>query len=196
MSRLNFLGKELVLGILIVVLSIFTAVSSYQSSMSDSEQTKYNVLGQKELTDANAEYLTANQMIVYDFTMYDGWFTAESEDKEEYYQTNFSDELLASMASGEENAFNDAYYGAMYTEPQGMFDQADVYFGIAEEFNNRGDKLQLVMLIMALGLAFVAWASLLKEESKMRILFSGLSIFMLLYGLFTYLTVPTVTTGF
>jgi hypothetical protein len=195
MSRLNFLGKELVLGILIVVLSIFTAVSSYQSSMSDSEQTKYNVLGQKELTDANAEYLTANQMIVYDFTMYDGWFTAESEDKEEYYQTNFSDELLASMASGEENAFNDAYYEAMYAEPNGMFAQADVYYGIAEEFNNRGDKLQLVMLIMALGLAFVAWASLLKEESNMRILFSGLSILMLIYGLFTYLTVPTVVVG-
>jgi hypothetical protein len=49
------------------------------------------------------------------------------------------------------------------------------------------------MLIMALGLAFAAWASLLKEESKMRLLFAFFAAFTLVAGLITYLVgVPTV----
>ena len=48
------------------------------------------------------------------------------------------------------------------------------------------------MLIMALGLAFAAWASLLKEESNMRLLFSALAILTLVAGVITYMSVPVV----
>ena len=48
------------------------------------------------------------------------------------------------------------------------------------------------MLIMALGLAFAAWASLLKEESNMRFLFSAFAILTLIAGITTYLGVPVV----
>ena len=63
---------------------------------------------------------------------------------------------------------------------------------VAGQWNNRGDGLQLVMLIMALGLAFGAWASLLKEESNMRYLFSAFAILTLIAGIITYLGVPVV----
>ena len=49
--------------------------------------------------------------------------------------------------------------------------QSDANSDLAGQWDNRGDGLQLVMLIMALGLAFAAWGSLLKEESNMRLLF-------------------------
>ncbi len=191
-KRLHLLSSELVLGTLVAVLSVLTAVASFQGSMSDSDQTKYNVQGQQMLTDANAEYLTANQMIVYDYNMYDGWYTAETDEKAEYFTFNFSEELQAAIAVNEEEPFSDSYYEAMYVEPNGMFDEADRLFGLAEEFNERGDKLQLIMLVMALGLAFAAWASLLKDESKMRLMFAIFSIITLVYGLILYLGVPTV----
>jgi len=38
------------------------------------------------------------------------------------------------------------------------------------------------MMIMALGLAFAAWASLLKEESRMRLLFAALAVITLVFG--------------
>ncbi len=192
LGRLRIISSELVLGTLVAVLSVLTAVAGYQGSMSDSDQTKYNVQGQQQLTDANAEYLVANQLIVYDYSMYDGWYTADTEDKEEYYKSSFSEELQKSIAGGEENAFNDAYYEAMYAEPQAMFDEADRLYDLAEEFNERGDMLQLVMLIMALGLAFAAWASLLKDESNIRLAFAFFSIGMLIYGLLLYVRVPVV----
>jgi len=158
--------------------------------MADSEQNKNEVLAQKMLTDANAEYLTANQMIVYDYSMYDGWYTADTADREEYYLANFSAELQADIDQGK--AFSEAYYEAMYAFPNSMFDDADAYFDVAEQYDNHGDSLQLVMLIMALGLTFAAWASLLKEESNMRVLFAIFSIAMLIYGLVTYLTIPAI----
>ncbi|GAB4487821.1 MAG: hypothetical protein Fur0016_05450 [Anaerolineales bacterium] len=191
-SKLQLLGSELILGSLIAILSVLTALAGYQASMADSEQTTKNVQGQQRLTDANAEYLTANQLIVYDYTLYDGYFTAQpGTEQEEYYRSSFSDTLKADMAAGVD-LFSDSYYESMYAEANAMFQEADDLFAKAQEWNKRGDALQLVMLIMALGLAFAAWASLLKEESRMRILFAFFSIAMLVYGLITYLAVPSV----
>jgi hypothetical protein len=191
-DRLRIFSSELVLGTLVAVLSVLTAVAAYQGGMADSDQTKYNVQGQQELTNANAEYLTANQLIVYDYSMYDGWYTAENDTKSEYYKSSFSEQLQAAYAANEEDAFSETYYDAMYAEATALFDKADGLFKLAEKFNERGDQLQLVMLIMALGLALAAWASLLKDESKIRLAFAILSIITLVYGVFLYVGVPVV----
>jgi len=191
-SKLQILGSELVLGSLIAILSVLTALASYQGSMADSEQTASNVQGQQKLTDANAEYLTANQLIVYDYTLYDGYYTAEpGSPQEEYYMSSFSEALRADIDANRP-LFSDGYYESMYASANAIFAEADALFAKAEEWNRRGDALQLVMLLMAVGLAFAAWASLLKEGSRMRILFAFFSIVMLAYGLMTYLAVPSV----
>lgn len=192
LARLSFLSGEFVLGTLVAVLSVLAAVSGYQSSMADSDQTKYNVQGQQMLTDANAEYLSANQMIVYDYSMYDGWYTADTDEKAEYYQSSYSEELQASIAANEEDPFSEAYYTAMYAEPQGMFDESDRLFDLAENFNERGDALQLIMLVSALGLALAAWAALLKPESPVRLVFALFSIGLLAYSIVLYVSVPVV----
>ncbi len=145
------------------------------------------------LTDANAEYLTANQFIVYDYSMYDGWFLDETGAKAEYFQSNFSDSLKASIAAQPDDPFYQGYYDAMYTEANKMFEDADAKFALAEKFNTRGDQLQLVMLITAVGLAFAAWASLLDERSNMRLMFAFLAILTTIMGIYVYfVTVPTV----
>jgi hypothetical protein len=194
-SIVKFLTSDAVLGSLVAILGVVTALAGYQSSMADSDQTKYNVQGQQSLTDANAEYLTANQYIVYDYSLFDGYYTADTEEKSAYYQDSFSEELQNSIAADTtgEDPFSDAYYTAMYAEAQGMFDESDGLFDLAEQYNERGDTLQLVMLLGAVGLAFAAWAALLKEENRMRVFFVLFSIAMLAYALFTYLRVPVVT---
>lgn len=191
-DRVRWLGSEILLGTLIAVLSIFTGVASFQGSMSDSDQNKYQNLGMQALTDANAEYLTANQFIVYDYTMYDSWYVTEDETKAEYYKASFSEALNTAIVKNEEDPFSEEYYAAMWAEANGMFEDADAKFALAEEFNGRGDALQLVMLITAIGLAFAAWASLLKEESNMRLLFALLALVTTVIGVVMYLQVPTV----
>ncbi len=192
MKFLRFLGNEFVLGTLITLLSVFTAVASYQGSMADSKQNEHEILGMQQLNDGNAEYLSANQFIVYDYSMYDGWYTTDDEDKAAYYEASYSDELTNAIATDPENAFSDEYYNAMYASSHELWDKSDTDFETAGQWDNRGDGLQSVLLIMALGLAFAAWASLAKEESNMRLMFSIFAVITLVLGIITYLGVPAI----
>jgi hypothetical protein len=190
---LGFLGNEILLGTMIALLSVFTAVASYQGSMADSKQNEFEIKGMKSLNDGNAEYLSANQFVVYDFTMYDGWYTADSEDKASYYEGSYSEELQSAIATNPDDPFSEAYYDAMYTNANALFDEADTNFEVASQWDERGDQLQLVMLVMALGLAFAAWGSLLGAESNIRLVFSALALIMLVAGVLTYIfMVPAV----
>lgn len=187
---LQALGGEIVLGTLIAVLSIFTGIASYQGAMADSEQNKNEIAGMSALTDGNSEYLTANQFIVYDYTLFDSWALDQDGERSAYYEANFSQELTDAIAANPDEPFSDAYYDAMYASANKKFAEADTAFAAAGAFDERGDSLQLVMLITAVGLAFAAWASLLKEESRMRLLFAGLALLATVAGIAAYLMVP------
>ncbi|MCU0280589.1 MAG: hypothetical protein MUE66_01890 [Acidimicrobiia bacterium] len=190
----NWLGFEITLGTLIAVLSVFTALSSYQGSMADSDQNKGEVEGMQVLNDANAEYLTANQEIIQDYTNFDSWYlNQEDPDLAEYYQGNFSPALLTALGRSADDPFDDAYYEEMYTYPSGLFDEADTLFGVAQEHDERGDRLQLVVMMTAVGLAFAAWASLLDKGSRIRLLFAALAIVALALGAYSYFTIPPVS---
>lgn len=190
---MKILTSDLAIGTLVALLSILVAVSGYQNAMSGSEQTKYNVQGQQMLTDANAEYVATNQEIVYDYTMFDSWYLTEDEDKKAYYQESFSESLKAALAKNPEEPFHPDYFTSKFTESNQMANESDNLFELAEKFNERGDALQLVVLIGSLGLAFAAWASLLKEEGYLRLTFALLSIAALVYSLILYFKVPAVT---
>jgi hypothetical protein len=192
MKSLRFLGSEVALGTLIALLSILTAFAGWQTSVADSNQSENELKAMQHLNDGNAEYLSANQFIVYDYTMYDGWYTTDDPNLEEYYQSSYSEALQHAIAANPDDPFNQQYYDEMYGSAYSYWDDFDSASAIAGQWNERGDRLQLVMLIMALGLAFAAWASLGKEESNMRLLFSIMSIITLVAGIITYLGVPTV----
>jgi len=192
MKFLRFLGNEFVLGTLIALLSVFTAVASYQGGIADSKQNEFEISGMKNLNDGNSEYLRANQFIVYDYSMFDGWYTADTADKEEYYLFNYSQALQDSIAADSENPFSDAYYDAMYADSYAYWDESDAAFETAGNYDERGDGLQLVVLTLALGLAFAAWASLAKDESNMRLMFSMLGVIMFILGIVFYISVPVV----
>ena len=187
MKFLRFFGKELILGSLITILSIMTALVSWQGPIADSKQNENEILGMQNLNDGNAEYLSANQFIVYDFSMYDGWYTTEDEAKAAYYEESYSEQLAASIEANPEDPFNQDYYDAMYTEAHDLWDVSDTGFEQASQYDTLGDELQKVMLLMALALAFAAWASLLKEDSNMRSLFAVASTLVFLFGLVLYI---------
>jgi len=191
---LRFLGHEILLGTLIALLTVFTAVSSYQGALADGQQNDFEILGMKNLNDGNAEYLRSNQDITQDYNYFDNWYLNVDERPEvaEYYQSSFSQALLDAMKRDPDTVWDDQYYEAVYTDANAYFNDSDANFEKAGEWNERGDRLQLVLMIMALGLAFAAWASLLKEESNMRVLFSAFAIITLVAGAITYLGVPTV----
>lgn len=191
----KFFSSEIFLGTMIAVLSVFTAFASYQGAMADSKQNEFEILGMQQLNDGNAEYLRANQDITQDYNYFDNWYlnVDERPDIAEYYEFNFSEALTAAFESAPDVVWTDEYYDSMYAEAIALWDESDINFDLASEFDERGDQLQLVMLVTALGLAFVAWASLLGADSNMRILFAVFGSLALIAGIIIYLVlVPAV----
>jgi hypothetical protein len=184
-------AHEILLGSLVAVLSVLTALVSYQGSMADSKQNGSEILGMKQLNDGNAEYLEANQFIVYDYTMYDGWYTTTDEEKSAYYEDNYSEELQEDVLANPGDPFSEAYYDAMYASSYEYWKDSDANFELAGQYDQRGDRLQLVMLLMALGLAFAAWAALIRQEGNLRRVFGFFSVAMLVVGLVSYVLVLT-----
>ena len=195
MKSLRFLGNEVLLGTLIAILSIFTALASWQGSVADGQQNEFEILGMASLNDGNAEYLRANQDITQDYNYFDNWYLnlEERPDVADYYQASFSQPLLDAMERDPDTVWDDQYYDEIYADANAYFDDSDANFEIAGQWNERGDHLQLVLMIVALGLAFAAWASLNKEESNMRSLFAALATVTLVIGVISYLLVPVVS---
>lgn len=186
MKLRRLLAHEILLGTLVAVLSVLTALVSYQASMADSKQNEFEILGMTQLNDGNAEYLEANQFIVYDYSMYDGWYTTTDEEKSAYYEENYSEELQEDVLANPNDPFSEDYYDAMYASSYENWSESDANFELASQNDERGDRLQLVVLLMALGLAFAAWAALIRQESNLRQVFGLFSIVMLVVGLVSY----------
>jgi len=188
----SFLGNEIFLGTLIALLSIFTAITSYQGAMADSEQNKYEILGMKELNDGNVFYLEANQNWLQDDNNYDNWYINQDTNPEiaAYYEGNFSDALVTAL---EQDQYPDLYEVELYSDANDYFDESENHFNLAGLYDERGDQLQLVMLIMTLGLVLSAWASLLGVDSNMRPAFALFGLITFVVALFIYIAqVPSL----
>lgn len=178
------LSSEIMLGALIALLSILTAFASYESSAAGGEENDSNVEGQAILADSNAEYLRANQLLIYDYSMFDGFFIHDGEDefRAEYYRANFSAELDAAYEADPENPFTEEYYGEVFALADETYAASSQRFEDAQAAGKRSNDLQQAMLIMAVGLSFSAWASLLPGLSQMRLLFVVLALVALAVG--------------
>jgi hypothetical protein len=194
-DRLRILGSEIILGTLIAVLSVGVAYASYQGSMADSDQNKNEIEGMKSLNDGNTVFLTANQTLTQDYAYYDNWYTNldTHPDVAAYYLELMSDELatLAQKDSMDQAEWA-AYEEGVFADANVYFDRSEAFFKLAGAWDEKGDQLQLVVLFMALGLTFAAWASLLKEESKLRPIFAVLAMAMLVVSLATYFSMPAI----
>jgi hypothetical protein len=192
----SFLGNELLLGLLITLLSVFTAWASYQGALADGNQNDFEIQGMASLNDGNVFYLEANQTWIQDDGNYDNWYINldTNPDIAAYYEGNFT-ELLAGAIErngADEYPIDDQYVTELYADATEQFEISDTSFETANDWNGRGDHLQLVLTIMAIGLAFAGWASINKEESNLRAFFSLLAIITLIFGLISYLATPIV----
>lgn len=182
-DRMKWLGSNLVLGFLVTALTVFTATTNYASFLVGNKASDYQTQGDRSLAESNTEYIQATQYIIVDYTMYDGYYINRNKDPEtvDYYQSNFSDELNASIARNDLNdPFDKAYYDAMYKDSDTQFNDAFDLYDQADAESNRGAGNQLTMLVAAVGLAFAAYGSLLEETNRLRRIFALMSLILLI----------------
>ncbi len=180
------LGSDLILGFLVAFLSVLTALAAYRGSIADSQESDLNVAGQKQLTEANSIYLEANQFVLYDYNLYDGWYITDDPEIVDYFFGNFSIELTDSMNRAE-GPFDDQYYDEMYADADGLYDEAVDYFDQAQAAGERAIRMQLMVLVFAVGLALAAYASLIHSGKRIRAVFAIASMLALAMGLISYM---------
>lgn len=186
-DRMKWLGSNLMLGFLVTVLSIFTAVANYSTYVVGGRASDYQAEGDRLLANANTEYIQATQFIIVDYTMYDGYYINFDKDNEaaNYYQDNFSDALKASLDRND--PFDSSYHDAMYATADATFDEAFAKIDQSNAESEREAGYQLAMLITAVGLAFAAYASLLDEANRLRRVFALMSLIMLVFSIRQFL---------
>jgi len=182
-QRLKWLGSNLVLGLLVTVLSVFTAVANYATYVVGGNASSLETEGDRLLADANTSYISASQFVIVDYTMYDSYYTNfdTNADAADYYRSLFSDSLQSSV--DRDAPFDQQYYDAMYADSDAKFDEAFAKFDLANAEGERESGYQLAMLVAAVGLAFAAYASLLDEANRLRQVFALLSLIMLMLSL-------------
>lgn len=188
-SKTNWLGPNLVLGLLVTLLSVFTAMANYSAYKAGNEASDLEALGDRSLANSNTEYISALQFIIVDYTTYDNYYLNLGVDTStaDYYQSQFSDELQASM--DREDPFDDQYYTEMYKTANDMFNEAFAYFDQASALGDQEAGYQFAMLISAVGLSFAAYASLLEETNRLRKVFAILAMLALAWSFLQFIIV-------
>lgn len=185
-SHLNWLGSNLTLGLMVIIMSILTAVANYATYVVGGNSSDLQTAGDRLLADSNTDYITTSQYIIVDYNMYDGYYINQGKDDfaAEYYKGEFSPALQASV--DRKNPFDDQYYKEMYAPAEDKYNQAFNKFDQANAAGERESGFQLAMLVAAVGLAFTAYASLLDESNRLRSTFSLMALLMMVLcvGLF------------
>lgn len=195
-SRISkFFRSESVIGTLVALLSILTAVIGYQASLTDSKANDLTLKAQRTLSEADREFLVVSQDINTDLISYDNYFASEDEEAAENYAASFSDALVENLDDPDrEFLFDEIYYEEMYGLANLCFFESDVLFAQGDDVGNLADQYQLVMFIFAIGLAMAAWASLLSDTGNMRPTFVIFAIAALIFGGIFYLNIATEAT--
>jgi hypothetical protein len=179
-------GSNLALGFLVSALSVLTAAANYMAYQAGNVAGDYEAEGDRLLALSNTYYLEANQNIIVDYSMYDGYIINDGVDDfaAQYYLDQFSPALQDSVAR--ESVWDEQYYSDMYTDSENTVAEAQASFDLANAEDEREAGFQLAMLIAAVGLAFAAYASLLKEENRLRAVFAIISLLLLAFGALTF----------
>ena len=185
----KFLANENVLAFLITVMTILTAVAAYQASLANGDSLKHFFIAQAEFTDATLFYIEQGQEIFYDHQVYDQYQIAlleEEQARATYYLAQLSDPGTAAFNRNPQAPFDTQYYNTLYAQAKTTVQDGEEAYELAVEFNLKGDRLGLVTTILAVGMAFAAWGSLAKADSRQRILFTGLGLVALGLAIIEY----------
>jgi len=189
----DWFTSQIVLSSLIVVLSLFTAFISYERSLASSAQLRQNTAALRELMLGTSAETMANANYQYDLSNYSDAELATDDIQKTKYEVRYSEELQNAITKNVDDPFSDEYFQKIFAESEQHRNEAEVLFNEADGYSKRGNALQQIILITTLGLGFVAWTSVIKNERHLiRIVFIAFAFLTLTYGIYLFTQVPIV----
>lgn len=181
---LERISTDRYLAVLVALLSIATAFAAYQVALADARAGELEVSAIKTLTESNTEFLRSNQEVMLDYAAYDNYVIGGEQDQEvaDYYRGGFSLALEASLERAE-GPFDDAYFDETFGEADLLYEEALDLFDAGGAAGAVADRLQLVMLVLAVGLSLAAYASLGDARGRLAQTFVVIATITLIFGL-------------
>ena len=189
----DWFTSQIMLSSLIVVLSLFTAYISYERSLASSAQLRQNTAALRELMLSTSAETMANANYQYDLSNYSDAELATDDIQKTKYELRYSEELQNAIAKNIDDPFSDEYFQKIFADAEQHRNDAEILFDAADGYSKRGNALQQIILIATLGLGFVAWTSVIKNERHtIRIVFIVFALLTLAYGIYLLTQVPIV----
>ena len=166
------------------------ATDNYKTSFSDAlaeniddpSRTPFDELYYDAILAEDSIY-DISQLLMLDIISYDHYYASVNLDAADNYYASFSSALVENLEDpSREILFDEQYFDDIYETAYICFGESDSLFEQGEKVGGIAGQYQQVMFIFAIGLAMAAWASLLSESGKMRLMFVILGFAALVYG--------------
>lgn len=180
---------NLLLGILVTIYGIVATLVSYQSSQLNDEARNMTFVGIMELTKGNDAYAAADNSVNADYDAITQILLLLDKGGSDSELQIWEDTLTleAMDAVDRSGDLDDTYYENTYAFATQLYDNAEMAYQTAQEYLDVAGSYDLVTLLLALGLAFTAWASLLDNLKLVRNIFAVMSVLLLGASLILYL---------
>ena len=185
---------KIILGVLLTFYGIAAAMVSYQASQLDGTARDMNFIGIRETTRGNDAYAVADNQFTSDYDAITQVIlldqTGGSEAAVQVWMDTLSDEALDAMdRTGD---LDDQYSADVYAYPDDLYANAELAYQTSQTYADVSSDYELITLILAMGLAFVGWSSLLDDVRLLRIVFAALGFVVLVVSAYLWLQTAAV----
>jgi hypothetical protein len=176
---------EPLLGAMVAVFGLLTAYAAYQSGVYGGNSAEEYFVALSDLSAANAEYAYRDQTATQDVNLVLEWDIQHeqgaSQDLLDIILSNMSPMGLEALDRSDD--LDDEYYTVLYGWADKLVENSDKAFKSAQDWDSLGDSYELLVLILALGLGFAGWASLMRADGVTRYVFGLMGLIALVVSI-------------
>jgi hypothetical protein len=207
---------ELFIAILLGLTAVLTAYASWQGSLYDGNQAQFYTEGNAKLTDGNAQWNEASQLVAQDMDVWNQITSLQVDQMyAEYYKdadaaeaaqykldqimyNNVSDEFRVAIdwANAQEDYASpfdmEGYLDSYYIEAEAVLEAGYAQIAEGNTANDWGDKQGLVTVIFAVVLFMLGIVSTF-NNMRTKFVVTGVSIVALIYGVIMMAGIPFVS---
>jgi hypothetical protein len=185
----EWLTSDLVLGTLVVVFTVTTALAAYLGSITDIKGDDLDLKSQNTLILGTTTFLQTSFELSEDLLSYQSYQLLIDRDPAAaaLIFDSASSDLQDKMAT-KINPFDEAYREQIYKEAFGIFEEVAELQKQADAADEQSERYESAAFILAIGLAITAWASLYDARPKLRLTFTLIALPCLAVGVLILLS--------
>ena len=185
----EWLASDLVLGTLVVLFTITTALAAYLSSITGIAGDDFDLEAQNSLIVGSTTFLQISSELSQDLALYTSAQLLQEEDPTAASEllTQASPDFQEWLGSGR-SPYDDEYRLLQYAEARQLLDEAQDFQAQGNQADEESERYERAAFILAVGLALTAWASLYDDHPQLRLTFTLLAMPCLLLGIGILLT--------